>query len=421
MSSIILNVVIVLGIIIAGGFLIFFVGDLLLSIVDPKSDEKKIKNKRKKDAENMEAILAKTDPEVASMVKEDPKVAKTLSVLENKDESESDKAVISSGGTVETYIENTGELEDSKQEEDASEQEEDDDDQEERIRQAREALERRKQEILRRLQEDSDEDEEDDTEEEDSDKDSEDTEEVLDVSQEPEEAEEVVEDEVVDFTETEDFEPEESEIEQTELEEDASEPEEVEQEDFKDEADQLEEERIALANERERYQKLIQELQEKKNTLTMTASQVAAEANILSNKEEYEKKLAEKEESLLKNEKELKACRKEYMPLFKVQKTLEKDEKKLRIKEAQVAKQKVMLYGVNNYGDIDEEKAKKLSEELDLLDGLKLSVQHCREVMEENKDRLPILEKMYNFLENQNRELKNDIEYLKQIISKFEE
>ena len=183
----------------------------------------------------------------------------------------------------------------------------------------------------------------------------------------------------------------------------------------------MEEERIALANERERYQKLIQELQEKKNTLTMTASQVAAEANILSNKEEYEKKLAEKEESLLKNEKELKACRKEYMPLFKVQKTLEKDEKKLRIKEAQVAKQKVMLYGVNNYGDIDEEKAKKLSEELDLLDGLKLSVQHCREVMEENKDRLPILEKMYNFLENQNRELKNDIEYLKQIISKFEE
>ncbi|MBO7508279.1 MAG: hypothetical protein J6T39_01375, partial [Clostridia bacterium] len=104
-----------------------------------------------------------------------------------------------------------------------------------------------------------------------------------------------------------------------------------------------------------------------------------------------------------------------------VQKTLEKDEKKLRIKEAQVAKQKVMLYGVNNYGDIDEEKAKRLAEELDLLDGLKLSVQHCREVMEENKARLPIIEKMYKVLENQNKQLKEDIEHLKQIIAKFED
>ena len=38
MGTVILNVVIILGIIIAGGFLIFFLGDLLMSIVNPKGE-----------------------------------------------------------------------------------------------------------------------------------------------------------------------------------------------------------------------------------------------------------------------------------------------------------------------------------------------------------------------------------------------
>ena len=94
----------------------------------------------------------------------------------------------------------------------------------------------------------------------------------------------------------------------------------------------------------------------------------------------------------------------------------EKDEKKLRRKEALVAKQKVLLYGVNNYSEIDQEKAQKLAEDLDLLDGLKLSVQHCEEVMKKNEERYPLLEKMYNVLKDRNDELKKDILFLKRCI-----
>ena len=101
--------------------------------------------------------------------------------------------------------------------------------------------------------------------------------------------------------------------------------------------------------------------------------------------------------------------------------TLENDKKKLRRKEAIVAKQKVVLYGVNNYVDIDEEKAKKLSEELDLLEGLRLSVQHCEEVMQKNKDRFPILERTNKFLIKSNVELKEDILNLEKQIEELED
>ena len=129
--------------------------------------------------------------------------------------------------------------------------------------------------------------------------------------------------------------------------------------------------------------------------------------------------LAIAQDKLKVNEKELRKCKKEYIPLRKVKKALEKDEKKLRRKEALVAKQKVMLYGVNNYADIDEEKAKRLAEDLDLLDGLKLSVQHCHEVMDNNKERYPLLEQIYTLLVNKNNDLKNQIKSLQASIAKL--
>jgi polyhydroxyalkanoate synthesis regulator phasin len=98
---------------------------------------------------------------------------------------------------------------------------------------------------------------------------------------------------------------------------------------------------------------------------------------------------------------------------------LENDEKKLRRREAIVAKQKVELYGVNNIGEIDQEKAKKLTEDLDLLEGLKLSVRHCEEVMAANKDRYPILEKTYNILMKGNKELREDIQELEEKIARL--
>lgn len=125
--------------------------------------------------------------------------------------------------------------------------------------------------------------------------------------------------------------------------------------------------------------------------------------------EQLEKRLEVLNERLKENKKDLRENKKEYNPLAKVKKTLEKDKAKLTRKEAIVARQKVILYGVNNYVDIDEEKAKKLNEELDLLDGLRLSVQHCEDVMNANKDRFPILEKTNRILKKVNAEILSDI------------
>lgn len=113
-------------------------------------------------------------------------------------------------------------------------------------------------------------------------------------------------------------------------------------------------------------------------------------------------------ERLAQSEKELKVNKKEYMPLLRIKKTLENDKAKLRRKEAVVAKQKVVLFGVNNYV-VDPEKEKKLNEDLDLLDALRLSVQHCEEVIKDNEDRYPILEKTNAILTRQIEDLKADI------------
>ena len=127
------------------------------------------------------------------------------------------------------------------------------------------------------------------------------------------------------------------------------------------------------------------------------------------NLDELEARLEILKERLKANEKELRINKKEYIPLSRVKKTLESDKKKLRRREAIVAKRKVLLYGVNNYADIDEEKAKELNEELDLLEGLRLSVAHCEEVMEANKDRYPILEHTNKILTETNAQIKADI------------
>ena len=132
-----------------------------------------------------------------------------------------------------------------------------------------------------------------------------------------------------------------------------------------------------------------------------------------------EERLAKLQERLKINERDLRGNRKEYNPLARVQRNLKRDQEKLRRREAIVARKKVMLYGVNNYVDIDEEKAKKLSEDLDLLDGLRLSVQHCEEVMEQNKDRFPILEKTNQILVEQNKQINDDIAEVKAAIERL--
>lgn len=433
MSSIILNVVIILGIIIAGGFLIFFVGDLLMSIIDPNSDERKIKNKRKKSVAEFNEKMKEVSPEKAAEVRSKPEVARILAEVEEdaKDsaaEAETTTVVPqkkqyideNTGATYENYeddeIESPAPAKEEKKEEEQNSSTspvspimEDDDEEagenenDRRIREAREALERRKAEILRRLQLTDDDDEDEDEDEEEEEK------------TEPEQVE------------TEETETEEAETEETETEEDKEKSEEeaveapnasVIEEEVAEEPEEsnnsIDEMKKSLEEEKQRYATMIQELQAKEKQRSEEEKVIKA-----GTKADYENRLEIKKKALEENEKELRACSREYKPLLKVKNTLERDEKKLRIKEAQVAKQKVALYGVNNYADIDDEKAKKLSEELDLLEGLKLSVQHCREVMSSNKDRMPVLERMYNILQKRNEELKADVENLQGIIDSF--
>ena len=70
------------------------------------------------------------------------------------------------------------------------------------------------------------------------------------------------------------------------------------------------------------------------------------------------------------------------------------------------------MYGVNNYVDIDKDKAEKLAQELELLEGLKLSVNHCEEVMNANIDRYPILVHTNKILKENIANIESDIETL---------
>ena len=341
MSTVIVTVVVTLGIIIAGGFLIYFLGDLFMSLASHgKKDDEAIKGKAKRDKQKVKEVLAEKYPEDAEKIENDPDYA----------------AVVLSGGKVEAYNpaeEKAEEIEEPKVDEEIEEPEEveETEEPEEVVEEAaeqeseedkaeRERIEKRRQEILDRINR-------------------------LSQEMEEENEEEKEENEEVDLTE--------------ETSEDEAE-EEAEEEAQPQEAD--------------------------KEVIGYSVS-------------ELEEMIASEKEELKANEKELRNCKKEFIPLRRVKKTLERDEKKLRRKEALVAKQKVELYGVNNIADIDEEKAKKLSEDLDLYDGLKLSVQHCQEVMEKNAERYPLLEQIYNLLTARNAHLKDSIESHEKMLAKL--
>ncbi len=116
------------------------------------------------------------------------------------------------------------------------------------------------------------------------------------------------------------------------------------------------------------------------------------------------------EERLKNAKRNFRINQREYRPLKKMMGEMERNQNKLRRMETNIAKQKIALYGVDNYVDIDKEKAQKLSDELELYAGLKLSVQHCEEVINANKDRYPVLEHTNKILEEQIADLEADIE-----------
>ena len=397
-----LQVLAIIGIILVGGFVIFFLGDIVLSILDPnyvrfghkRKDANKSETKEKEEAKQLSAPkeevkeLEYKEENVSSLKAEEPKpevVAVPAPVEQPVEEKVEPKEEI-----VESPAEEV--VEEEKIEEVQENQENEDIDElraeEEKFRQnmLREIEERRQRQL------DSNDDEIENLFFGDEDINVFNDEEPL-VGQEEmslENPESVASDDGV------------IEIGEESL-----------NNEMTDDQDQK------LAEMKAKFEQEIAELQARNNELSKELEGKEVPTGSALSLEEHEARLETLKERLLTNEKELRKVKKEYIPLRKVSKTLESDERKLRRKEAIVAKEKVVLYGVNNIADIDEEKAKKLSEELDLLEGLKLSVQHCKEVMDNNKERFPILENTYNILMNNNETLKEDIKNTEEAIAKL--
>lgn len=345
-----LTVLIILGIVIAGGFLIYFVADIVMSLANKDKDKNVIAQKQERERKELED---------------------SIETLENKEELKQDpeiRELIYRGAEVEAYNPYEEEtVEEVEEEEEPSKEEEED------KKALDEEIARRKQALMERLA-------------------------ILQKQEEEEEIEEETQEET-------------QEVEETQTAEEEEEPQEEIEEETEEEEEMVEEVEEQTQPEETGIVEIVtyENSQENPNLLASTYT-----------RDELLTKLAEEQERLKINEKDLRASKKEFIPLRRVKKTLEKDENKLRRKEALVAKQEVLLHGVNNYSDIDEEKAKKLAEDLDLLDGLKLSVQHCQEVMEKNKERYPLLEKIYTLLANQNAEIKKNIKNLQEAIASLD-
>ncbi len=200
------------------------------------------------------------------------------------------------------------------------------------------------------------------------------------------------------------------------------------EEDNEDEASEEEtEENNITSNNSEELEKANQEIEELRaqladmNKKLDEARTEKREVSIDMTEEECLNRLATLEDRLKEAKKDYKINMKEYRPLQRVMKQYEKYLRKLRKKDMQLANKKISLYGVNNYVDLDKEKAENVLNESELVEGLRLSVSHCEEVINANKDRYPILEHTNSILENQIANLEADIESTKQILEKIRE
>ena len=172
------------------------------------------------------------------------------------------------------------------------------------------------------------------------------------------------------------------------------------------------EEKAALAEEKAELQRQIKELQQK------TAETLSQKPYYT--KEYYLKRLDSLQTELKDVEKELKANRREFVPLERIKKSYDRDQEKLRRKEAIVAKQKVAIYGVKA-SNVDPKRKEKLDEDVKQLNQLKESVFQCDQVLKQNKDRYPVLEKANRLLTKTYNRLVADIENVNAALAWYEE
>lgn len=440
-----LDVLALIGIILTGGFLVFFLGDLLLSVLDPSygSIFKRRKNKEKQD----DKPVVK-EPEQTSVVEKAPVVEPIPAQTEEKaavnDIEEEEKITFNDFDNLNDF-DDAEALKEQQMLEGAEAFSRDD-----AMAELKAEEERFKQEqlaqALARQQAMAEQKEEQNVEEQEFDLDSifveDDEDEDLadfnfdEIEEQAAEVEESVEEETEEPEVAEEpaeeliEEPEQSEevavvAEQEQPEEAVEEATEEVSEEVEPEVEEVEDEEVVEDSQPdEETLALMAEIERLKAELEAAKAQPAeVEIKTVVNnmtEEDCLAKLDELKARLKANEKEFKQAKKEFLPLRKIMKTLDNDKKKLRRKEAIVAKQKVVLYGVNNVVDIDQEKAQKLAEDLDLLDGLRLSVQHCEEVIKNNEERIPLLEKNYNILLQENANIKADIASMEELLKTFQ-
>ncbi len=181
---------------------------------------------------------------------------------------------------------------------------------------------------------------------------------------------------------------------------------------YKEAAKQNADELGRVAQEREQLAREVEELKQ---------IQESAGKKPYYTKEYYIKKLESLNDELKEVEKDLKANKREFVPLQRIKKSYERDQEKLRRKEAIVAKQKVAIYGVKSSANIDPKRKEKLDEDVKQLNELKESVFHCDQVLKQNKDRYPVLEKANKLLTKTYDRLTADIENVKAAIAWYDE
>ena len=386
------NVLAIIGLIAVAAFIIVFLTDLLISIIDGKNGIFfKRSKKENSDVKELEMGDELAPKQIAQEVKEEPQ---ELKGDVNMDLAESERLAL-----LDQKNAANAEHEELKDRVTALEEKvndkEDEDDQE----LSDEELDRMYAQLIADInKEDEDKDEKEDE---------------FDLNEDFEENKEEPE-------EVKEPEAEEAPAEEVKEEETPAEPEEDKVSTLEQQIEELKKMLETQSQEKDDLsKKLEQEQQEKENLakeLENRPEVVAVESVDGISMEELLKQKEELEERLKNANKELKANKKEYIPLARIKKTLEGDEAKLRRREAIVAKKKIMLFGVTNYV-VDPEKEKELSEDLDQLEALRLSVEHCQEVMTENKDRYPLLENTNKILKTTVEQIKNDLDVVNQKIA----
>ena len=134
----------------------------------------------------------------------------------------------------------------------------------------------------------------------------------------------------------------------------------------------------------------------------------------------YEERLEVLEKELQEAEKDLKDNNREYLPLVRIKNSYERNYSKLQAKEMSIARQKVSLYGVRNNANLSDAKKQKIDNDMKVLEQLKDTVYTSEQIIRQNKDRFPELEKNNKLIKKHIKRLNDDIASVKHSLNWFD-